>query len=58
MSCAMLAFNNTELVEPYFAEAVDLARAAGDFSALYYVRGYQSFAHAVAGDPIAAQAAG
>jgi DNA-binding CsgD family transcriptional regulator len=43
---------------PYFAEAVDLSRAAGDFSALYYARAYQCFASLVAGDPIASQAAG
>ena len=58
MTCAMLASYDTELAEPYFAEAADLSRAAGDSSALYYVRGYQCFAGVVAGDPLAAQAAG
>ena len=58
MTCAMLTFYDAELAAPYFAEAVDLSRAAGDFSALYYVRGYLCFAGVVAGDPLAAQAAG
>jgi predicted ATPase/DNA-binding CsgD family transcriptional regulator len=58
MTCAMLSFYDAELAAPYFAEAVDLSRAAGDLSALYYARGYLCFAGVVAGDPIAAQAAG
>jgi predicted ATPase/DNA-binding CsgD family transcriptional regulator len=58
MTCAMLASYDTELAAPYFAEAVDLARSAGDSSALYYVRGYLCFACVVAGDPIGSQAAG
>jgi predicted ATPase/class 3 adenylate cyclase/DNA-binding CsgD family transcriptional regulator len=58
MTCAMLTFYDAELAAPYFAEAVDLSRAAGDFSALYYARAYQCFASLVAGDPIASQAAG
>jgi predicted ATPase/class 3 adenylate cyclase/DNA-binding CsgD family transcriptional regulator len=58
MTCAMLTYYDAERAAPYFAEAVDLARAAGDFSALYYAQGYLSFAGAVAGDPVAAQAAG
>ena len=57
MSCGLLAFN-TELAEPYFSEAVDLARASGDLSVLYHVRAYQCFAYSAAGDPIASQAAG
>ena len=58
MTCAMLTFYDAELAEPYFAEAADLSRTAGDLSSLYYVRAYQCFAGLVAGDPIAAQAAG
>jgi predicted ATPase/class 3 adenylate cyclase/DNA-binding CsgD family transcriptional regulator len=58
VTCAMLALYDAELTGRYFAEAVDLARAAGDFSALCFARAYQSFVGTVAGDPIAAQAAG
>ena len=43
---------------PYFAEALDLARASGDLSVQYQLRAYQTFACSVAGDPVAAQAAG
>lgn len=58
MTCAMLAFYNADLAEPYFAEAVDLARASGDLAGLSQLRAYQSFANTVAGNPIAGQAAG
>lgn len=58
MTCAMLAVNNTELAEPYLAEGVHLARASKDAAALCHLRAYQSFAEGVAGNPIAAQAAG
>ena len=58
VTCGMLAFNDTELAQPYFAEAADLARASDDLAALSQLRAYQSFASAAAGEPIAAQAAG
>jgi len=58
VTCGMLAFYDTELAQPYFAEAADLARASGDLAALSQLRSYQCFASAVAGDPVAAQAAG
>jgi len=57
-TCGMLAFNDPELAQPYFVEAADLARASGDLAALSQLRAYQSFVVTVAGDPIAAQAAG
>ncbi|WP_428342819.1 helix-turn-helix transcriptional regulator [Mycobacterium sp.] len=57
-TCGMLAFNDPELAQPYFVEAADLARASGDLAALSQLRAYQSFVGTVAGDPIAAQAAG
>ncbi|OBI32144.1 transcriptional regulator [Mycobacterium sp. E1386] len=57
-TCCMLAFNDPELAAPLFAEAVDMARASGDLSALYHVLAYQCFAGNVAGDPVASQAAG
>ncbi|OBH91783.1 LuxR family transcriptional regulator [Mycobacterium sp. E2733] len=58
VTCAMLAFNDTERAQPYFAEAADLARASDDLAALSQLRAYQCFVFAAAGDPIAAQAAG
>jgi predicted ATPase/class 3 adenylate cyclase/DNA-binding CsgD family transcriptional regulator len=58
MTCGMLAASNPELGWPYLTEAADLARASGDLSALCHLRAYQSFIGTVAGDPIAAEAAG
>ncbi|MGA9489385.1 MAG: LuxR family transcriptional regulator [Mycobacterium sp.] len=57
-TCGMLVFNDPELAQPYFVEATDLAWASGDLAALSQLRAYQSFVGTVAGDPIAAQAAG
>ncbi len=57
-TCGMLVFNDPELAQPYFFEAADMARASGDLAALSQLRAYQSFVGTVAGDPIAAQAAG
>jgi predicted ATPase/class 3 adenylate cyclase/DNA-binding CsgD family transcriptional regulator len=58
MGCGMLSVFNPEVAEPYLAEATALARATGDRLALCQVRGYQTFVGFVAGEPIAAQAAG
>lgn len=58
LACAVLAMNEAALAEPYFAEAAELARAAGDNAALYHVRCYQCFVGNVSGDPVASQAAG
>jgi predicted ATPase/class 3 adenylate cyclase/DNA-binding CsgD family transcriptional regulator len=58
LTCAILAMNDAASAEPYFAEAAELARAAGDRAALYHVRAYQCFVGNVSGDPIASQAAG
>jgi DNA-binding CsgD family transcriptional regulator len=58
MTCGMLALLNPELAEPYLGEAADLARASGDFAVLSQLRAYQSFIGGVAGDPLAAEAAG
>ena len=57
-TCGMQAFNDHELAQQYFVEAAELARASGDLTALSQLRAYQSFVGSVAGDPIAAQAAG
>ncbi|OBA57606.1 transcriptional regulator [Mycobacterium sp. 1100029.7] len=58
MVCGALAINDIEAARPYMAEAVDLARAAGDVNALYQVRSYQCFIANVGGDSRAAVEAG
>jgi predicted ATPase/class 3 adenylate cyclase/DNA-binding CsgD family transcriptional regulator len=58
MSCGMLGHDHPEVAGPYFAEAIELARETCDWSALYHVRGYQTYAASVAGDPIESVAAG
>ncbi|MGO9508449.1 MAG: helix-turn-helix transcriptional regulator [Mycobacterium sp.] len=55
MGCGMLNFYGAE---PYFAEAMELARASGDLSVQYQVRAYQTFACSVLGTPVETQAAG
>jgi predicted ATPase/DNA-binding CsgD family transcriptional regulator len=42
---------------PYFAEAIDLARQAGDAWTLAQILGRQAFAAMVSGDPVAARSA-
>ncbi|QZA06692.1 LuxR family transcriptional regulator [Mycolicibacter heraklionensis] len=48
---------NAEMAEPYFAEAVGLARASDDRWRLSQILGWQATAAIVAGDPLAARAA-
>ena len=55
MGLGMLSFYEAK---PYFAEALELARASGDPSVQCQIRAYQTFACTAAGDPVAAQAAG
>jgi predicted ATPase/class 3 adenylate cyclase/DNA-binding CsgD family transcriptional regulator len=55
MGCGMLSFYDAG---PYFAEAIDLARASNDLAVQYQLRAYQTFACSVAGSPIESQAAG
>ncbi len=55
MGCGMLNFYEAG---PYFAEAIDVARASGDLSVQYQLRAYQTFAGTVAGNPVESQAAG
>ncbi|MGB9222884.1 response regulator transcription factor, partial [Mycobacterium sp.] len=55
MGCGMLSFYDAG---PYFAEAIDLARASNDLAVQYQLRSYQTFACNVAGSPIESQAAG
>jgi predicted ATPase/class 3 adenylate cyclase/DNA-binding CsgD family transcriptional regulator len=48
---------NAEVAQPYFAEAIGLARASDDRWRLSQILGWQANAAIVAGDPIAARAA-
>jgi DNA-binding CsgD family transcriptional regulator len=58
MGCGMLGVFNPDVAGSYLGEATELARATGDRFALYQVLGYQTFVGFLAGEPIAAQAAG
>lgn len=58
LTCGMLTINTPERPGPYFTEAAELARAAGDAAMVYHVRCYQCFIGNVSGDPVASQAAG
>jgi predicted ATPase/class 3 adenylate cyclase/DNA-binding CsgD family transcriptional regulator len=51
------AFNNPEVARRYFAEAIDLARAAGDRWRVSQVLPWQAVAAIATGDPIAVRAA-
>jgi hypothetical protein len=55
LGCGMLSFYEAG---PYFAEAIELARASGDLSVSYQLRAYQTFVGSVAGNPVESQAAG
>ncbi len=52
------AFSNPEEVQPYFAEAIELARSVGDRWRLSQVLCWQAAAALATGDPIAGRAAG
>jgi len=54
MGCGMLSFYDAER---YFDEAIELARASGDLFVQCELRGYQTFAFSVVGDPQASLAA-
>jgi DNA-binding CsgD family transcriptional regulator len=58
LTCAVLSLNDAASAGPYFAQATELARAAGDRRALCYLRAYQCFVGTVSGDPVASHAAG
>ncbi|WP_197283736.1 LuxR family transcriptional regulator [Mycobacterium sp. Marseille-P9652] len=51
------AFNNPEVARQYFAEAIELARAAGDRWILSQVLPWQAVAAIATGDPMAVRAA-
>jgi predicted ATPase/class 3 adenylate cyclase/DNA-binding CsgD family transcriptional regulator len=57
-ACGFIAGYNAEVSRPYVAEAIGLARAIGDQWRLSQILGWQAYAAIIAGDPIAARAAG
>ena len=57
IACGMLCFYNAEMAQQYFAEAIDLVRAAGDRWSLSQILSHLSIVGVMAGDPIAGRAA-
>ncbi|MCV7236455.1 LuxR family transcriptional regulator [Mycobacterium branderi] len=57
-TCVGIAAYNLEVARPYFAEAIDLARALGDRWRLSHILGWQAYAAFMAGDLVAADAIG
>ena len=57
-ACGGSAAYNTEVASRYLAEANELARGLGDQGMLSEILGFQAYAAFIAGDPIAARAAG
>ncbi len=57
VGCATAAFYNTEISEPYLAEATELARAAGDRWSLCQILSYRATTGCLAGQPGGARAA-
>ena len=57
IACGMLCFYNAEMAQQYFAEAIDLVRAAGDQWSLSQIFSHLSTVGVMAGEPIAARAA-
>ncbi|MCV7170768.1 LuxR family transcriptional regulator [Mycobacterium manitobense] len=56
-ACAGIAVYDREIAEPYFAEAIALARATGDGWRLSQILGWQAFGLTMEGDPVAIRAA-
>ena len=56
-ACVFLAGYNVEVAQPYFAEAIGVARAIGDQWRLSQLLERQAYAAIIAGDPIAARTA-
>jgi predicted ATPase/DNA-binding CsgD family transcriptional regulator len=56
-ACGMVTFYNPEIAQPYFTEAIDLARAAGEEWSLCSIFSYQATAAVVSGQPLAIIAA-
>ena len=57
-ACGGIAVYNTEVAARYLTEASELARGLGDRGMLSEILGFQAYAAFIAGDPIAARAAG
>ncbi|OBF70938.1 transcriptional regulator [Mycobacterium sp. 852002-51613_SCH5001154] len=57
IACGMSAVFSPEVAQPYFAEAISLARAAGDRWSLCQIYSHQATVGAFAGQPIEARAA-
>jgi DNA-binding CsgD family transcriptional regulator len=57
IACGMLAAYSAEVAQPYFAEAIDLARAAGDRGTLSQILLWSASVAGFAGEPIPARAA-
>lgn len=57
-ACAATSAVHGDAARPYFAEAIALARSLGDRWRLSQLLGWQAYSAFVAGDPIAARAAG
>ncbi len=55
--CGLLALDNAEVAGPYFAEAIDLVREAGDRWSLCQLLANQACMGVFAGEPIGARAA-
>jgi predicted ATPase/class 3 adenylate cyclase/DNA-binding NarL/FixJ family response regulator len=56
-ACGLLAIYDRQVAERYLAEAIELARAAGDRWSLCQIFSYQATVAVLAGEPIAARAA-
>jgi len=56
-ACGCVAVYDSEVAQPYFAEAIDLARSLGDGWRLSQILGWQAFGLTMDGDPIAIRAA-
>ena len=57
-ACGCIAGRNPEVAQPYFAEAITLARARGDRWMMSQILFWQAYGAILAGDPIAARAVG
>ncbi|GJO03818.1 LuxR family transcriptional regulator [Mycobacterium marinum] len=56
-ACSVIASYHPELARPYFAEAVELARATDDRWRLSQILGTQAYSGIISGDPIQARTA-
>jgi predicted ATPase/DNA-binding CsgD family transcriptional regulator len=57
VGCGTAAFYTAEVSEPYFVEATELARAAGDRWSLCQILSYRATTECLAGEPTAGRAA-